>query len=473
MNHKPIDFDKLVGEVPEAFSSRIEMTLANLKEEKNVNRRITYRTLLIAALITLLTLGTALAAASGTGLINFFRKISNMEPQEGAENTIARDLGQIETGAAILSVREAVYDGAAARVVLAVEPKEKDKYVLVPANEDNETVMNAETGETVKDYAARTGRETLAADFVDVACVNADVFGSARAACYDGEVLLLYCEYTLGGETPQGLEMRASLEDWANEGGVDLNFTLSKVETVDRAYQVEDGAMEEITIHEATRRDTPFSSNLTYIYSSTAAGEALTWDKVDMTVYAAANGMYFHLQADCSGLQGASAMKSKEAVALGKTPCASCAGRYPWESEECKVFINGAGNFFHLDADCSGMQNAQAWPAREVLEKGKIACPICVGGTVQSTEERWLLKGGSCALEFTTENFPGGVYSFHVSEGRNYTVKSGDIRTADGGRTPFVTLSVQAGLLGEGELTLTRLDANGAEIGAARLIPVD
>ena len=44
------------------------------------------------------------------------------------------------------------------------------------------------------------------------------------------------------------------------------------------------------------------------------------------------------------------------------------------------VYATEKGRFFHVDIDCSDMQNAFAWAIEDAAKDGKAPCPDCVGG---------------------------------------------------------------------------------------------
>lgn len=45
------------------------------------------------------------------------------------------------------------------------------------------------------------------------------------------------------------------------------------------------------------------------------------------------------------------------------------------------VYATEKGSFFHVDIDCSDMQNAFPWAIEDAVKDGKVPCPDCVGGT--------------------------------------------------------------------------------------------
>lgn len=46
--------------------------------------------------------------------------------------------------------------------------------------------------------------------------------------------------------------------------------------------------------------------------------------------------------------------------------------------EDIIVYTTSAGNFYHVDAHCSGMENAEEMTEREAVALGKQLCPVCI-----------------------------------------------------------------------------------------------
>ena len=98
----------------------------------------------------------------------------------------------------------------------------------------------------------------------------------------------------------------------------------------------------------------------------------------EASVYCTEGGKYYHIQPDCSGMEGASSTTIEKAVAMGKTACPRCI--------ESVVYCTQGGAYYHLMEDCSGMQGANAMPVAKAAATGKNACPICVESWVFCTE---------------------------------------------------------------------------------------
>ena len=106
-------------------------------------------------------------------------------------------------------------------------------------------------------------------------------------------------------------------------------------------------------------------------------------------------GRYYHAKSDCSGLEGAEAYALEDVELMGKTPCPLCvegnvsytlavavgvpADRAPSEAYAPLFFYTPGGAYFHLEPDCSGMQNAGAHSLESALALFKRHCPVCIG----------------------------------------------------------------------------------------------
>ncbi len=89
-------------------------------------------------------------------------------------------------------------------------------------------------------------------------------------------------------------------------------------------------------------------------------------------VFATANGKYFHIRSDCSGMEGAAQVTISRAVSSGKTACPTCVN-----TSSVYVFATNSGTLYHTISDCSGMKNAQYVTARSAINAGKKACTRC------------------------------------------------------------------------------------------------
>ena len=120
--------------------------------------------------------------------------------------------------------------------------------------------------------------------------------------------------------------------------------------------------------------------------------------------YATANGTYYHVTQDCSGMTGATTITKEAAEEAGKKPCPACIQgkvesvsttglRYATSSTTDKsgitVWATAGGKYFHNNSTCSGMAGATSGSLLQALLAGKKACPTCcasAGVTVYATK---------------------------------------------------------------------------------------
>ena len=100
-------------------------------------------------------------------------------------------------------------------------------------------------------------------------------------------------------------------------------------------------------------------------------------DKSNVTVYCSAYNVHFHTDANCSDIGGdAHEVGLKEALLMAKTACEFCC---PGMGQE--MFCTVDGTYYHVKEDCSGMRNASRVTAAEARVTGKKRCPTCIGGS--------------------------------------------------------------------------------------------
>lgn len=88
-------------------------------------------------------------------------------------------------------------------------------------------------------------------------------------------------------------------------------------------------------------------------------------------VWMTQNGVYYHTDERCSGMEGAYGCEVIEALANGKTPCPKCA------KQLSSVWVTENGMYYHLNPDCSGMTGAKEISGRDAVMQGKTLCPNC------------------------------------------------------------------------------------------------
>ena len=102
-------------------------------------------------------------------------------------------------------------------------------------------------------------------------------------------------------------------------------------------------------------------------------------------VYCTESGKYYHNKSDCSGMKNAFRVTLAEALILGKSKCGTCwgastGGSTSSSSGGVQVYATKNGKYYHTNATCSGMQNAARYSLKSMLQAGKTACPVCAAG---------------------------------------------------------------------------------------------
>ena len=102
-------------------------------------------------------------------------------------------------------------------------------------------------------------------------------------------------------------------------------------------------------------------------------------------VYCTQGGKYYHNKSDCSKMQNAFRVTLAEALILGKSKCGTCwgastGGSASSSSGGVQVYATKNGKYYHTNATCSGMQNAARYSLKSMLQAGKTACPVCAAG---------------------------------------------------------------------------------------------
>ncbi len=91
--------------------------------------------------------------------------------------------------------------------------------------------------------------------------------------------------------------------------------------------------------------------------------------------YATTNGTWYHLDANCQDMKGATVVTEANAIAAKKTACPKCIGYYG----------TLGGKAYHSVSNCQSMQNAITKTKAEWEALGKPACSICIKGGTSST----------------------------------------------------------------------------------------
>lgn len=325
-----IDLGGAFPPVPERFHARLEGTLRSLekKEEEKV-RKFAFSTALVAAIVSVLLVGTALAVGSSLGLIDFLKE-ETVAPLDNAIESITTDLGSVQSDSLCLTVREAVYDGACVRSLVEVTPVEPEKYVLTCLwLGDEADSMQAED----EALAAETGRQLLPIDYLWSGSLADSIpmdFTSDRYILRrEGDSLLFYVESLLTpreeGVISDSINMALFLDE-GEESSLRVPFTLDRQTLASAVYTPDTAAFENVTIEEITLTQTPFAEYLNVTYSAVRVGDAPTVDP-QATYYGTRIGRFAHLDPACSGMQGAEEMTAEQVLEKGVDYlCPICAG---------------------------------------------------------------------------------------------------------------------------------------------------
>ena len=104
-------------------------------------------------------------------------------------------------------------------------------------------------------------------------------------------------------------------------------------------------------------------------------------------VWCTKGGKYFHNKSNCSGMEGAYQVSLAEAMVLGKDRCKTCWGKSTVASNSSSsgssslyVYGTKSGKYYHTNANCSGMTGASRYPLSSFIKSGRAACPVCCAG---------------------------------------------------------------------------------------------
>ena len=122
------------------------------------------------------------------------------------------------------------------------------------------------------------------------------------------------------------------------------------------------------------------------------------------TVWVLDENVYYHIARYCSGMKDALAVSEQDALDVGKQPCPACIG---WmnESSDGELWMTDGGVYYHTEEHCSGMQNAHNCNVTDALKDGKLPCPTCA----KQFAEVWCAEDGGCYhLDEHCADFAGG-----------------------------------------------------------------
>lgn len=141
-----------------------------------------------------------------------------------------------------------------------------------------------------------------------------------------------------------------------------------------------------------------------------------TDDKSGIEVYFTANGTYYHVKSDCSGMQNATRGPLKAALLQGKSACPVCCSQ-----AGTMVYCTSGGKSYHLDPSCQGMTGARQVTLSEALVLGKTKCDVCIKGSLAAatgaesaqTQTGSVFTSGATGDDVKVYATPNGTY-YHV-----------------------------------------------------------
>lgn len=324
-----IEFEKAYEPVSEMFHARIEETLLIIGKEETVkHRKITKVWVLAAAFI--LIIGTAFAAGSGLGLMDFLKNDeSGVLPLENADTAIQNSLLVYEHENVIWSVDQAVYDGECVRALVKIAPVDSEKYALsFPFMDDLPlTIANRNTEDELASKLA------LPVGFPELEPAGDSQMVDIDRTVIQGAYLSENGEYTMYIFCPITLRQIETAPDqlvlWLCDGN-DMRcpaaFALDKCANDKAVYLDSDTTLSDATIKNVTLTQTPFASYLEITYAYARSGPDMILN-AETTYYATQNGAFLHTDPNCSGMQNALELTFEEAAAMNKDHlCPVCAG---------------------------------------------------------------------------------------------------------------------------------------------------
>lgn len=165
----------------------------------------------------------------------------------------------------------------------------------------------------------------------------------------------------------------------------------------------------------------------------------------DVYVYATENGSYYHTNATCGGMKNAQRVLLKTMLSAGRPACPVCAS-----SANTTVYASKDNKYYHSYATCGGMKGAVSGSLAQALANGFTACPNC-WGSKKTTPEPTLAPNATPTPTVNPDDGNtgySGVYVYATETGKNYHVnkdcselESGSVKVLleqaiDDGKTP-------------------------------------
>lgn len=112
----------------------------------------------------------------------------------------------------------------------------------------------------------------------------------------------------------------------------------------------------------------------------------------DVYVYATERGIRYHSDPACSNMQNPRRIHISQAADERLEPCPKCISSTDYVEIPVKfadnVWMTEHGLYYHMEPDCSGMQNASLAERSYAKQKGKSPCPICSVQRINVSSEK-------------------------------------------------------------------------------------
>ncbi|MDR2902928.1 MAG: hypothetical protein LBU77_00225 [Clostridiales bacterium] len=167
------DLKNAFGKADDGFEQNVYRTLANLEEREETTpmKKASLRLIVTVAAVFCVLTTTVFAMSNAWGVMDFLNgRIAGVEVPPDAAEIVQTNLPQEggEAEAAVLSIREAVYDGRNIYIVVTAKPTDPS-YLLLGAAMPSDPVGNLgpqfqnEVG-TIAEYAKKNGKTPLRVD---------------------------------------------------------------------------------------------------------------------------------------------------------------------------------------------------------------------------------------------------------------------------------------------------------------------
>ena len=163
-------------------------------------------------------------------------------------------------------------------------------------------------------------------------------------------------------------------------------------------------------------------ANVTTADQKTNTAASVTATASNTYVYGTANGSYYHLKSNCSGMTNAKRVTLKTAVAAGKTPCPTCAS-----VATRVVYSTDNGKNYHAYASCeqSGMKNGKQRTLAQALMMNQTACRYCMSSTATpAATVATAAKATTAKTASTYKNGTSGIKVYASTTSKYFHTKS-------------------------------------------------